>query len=188
MSTRFIVLLVAAVFSGSALVADGSRSASLVTPEPQRCPSWFEESPKLGPGRPEAVQLEGLSKVTVCRYLHAFSGSEVVHDPPLQSNVASEAILHNIVGVKSLARSVDRLEPFRHPKMEQRYCGVTVSGGFYLLFLYRDGHRESVNLVVTGCRHASAGKHGKLLHVTNELKRRLGEIAPPAGKAGSSRG
>jgi hypothetical protein len=125
--------------------------------------------------------MKDLSEVTVCRYLHAFSGSEVVHDPPLSSDLASEVSLPGIAGVRSLARSINGQEPVRHPKMERRHCGITVSGGFYLLFLYRDGDRESVTLVVTGCRYASPGKHGKLLHVSNELKRRLGDIAPPAG-------
>src|SRR3954463_13410601 len=109
MSRRLIILLSAALLAGSGAIADSSRSAALVSPEPQRCPPWFEESRKFGAGRPEAVQLGGLHEVTVCRYLHAFSGTEVVHHPPLQSNLASEATLHGIGRVKALARSVDGL-------------------------------------------------------------------------------
>lgn len=177
----FILLLVAAIFAGSALGADGSWSPSPTSSEAPRCPRWFEDTPKFGPGRPQPVQLEGVSEAIVCRYLHAFSGAEVVHDPPLQSNLASKVTFQDVGRVRSLARSVNGLEPFRHPKREQRYCGVPVSGGFFLMFRYRDGHRETVKMVVTGCRHASAGKHGKLLHVTNELKRYLAEITTQQG-------
>ena len=37
----------------------------LETAESEPCPTWFDRAPRLGPGRPDAVELGGLT--AVCR-------------------------------------------------------------------------------------------------------------------------
>lgn len=145
----------------------------------KRCPVWFDGAPALGPGRPRAVRIKGLTQVTVCRYLHAFGGGAVVHHPPLKTNLVSEGSLVDARALKSLALEVDRLKPLKRPPHGELFCGNEGSGGFYLLFSHRDGRRESVVAKPSGCRFVVAGRHGRVTFLSNRLQQRLIRIAPP---------
>lgn len=142
------------------------------------CPSWFENAPPLGPGRPEPIQQAGIAKATVCRYLHAFSGAESVREPPLRTNLVSAGSI-GMPAARRLANAVDRLQPYRHPRTSAELCGNESSGGFYVVFGYEDGHRESLIAKPSGCRHVIAGNRGKLLYLTLGVRTRLTAIAPP---------
>jgi len=158
---------------------DHGRSEPMNGPSHSGCPRWFEDAPRRGSGRSIAVSLSGLTQVTVCRYLHAFGGGEVVHHPPLKTNLVSEGRRRQLHTVKSLARGFNRLLPYPHPKEEARFCGNEGSGGFYVWFLYRDGHKASLEVKPSGCPHAIAGKGGRLLFLPTHLTRRLAKMAPP---------
>jgi hypothetical protein len=166
-----------------ALIGQAHVSAADPNPEAREldngCPAWFEDAPALGSGRPHPVQVEGLAGVTVCRYLHAFGGGEVVHHPPLQTNLVSEGTLERGRAVRSLAHAFDRLSPYSHPEKEIRFCGNEGSGGFYVRFVYRGGRRVSVRVIPSGCRRAVAGKHGRPLFLPTSLQQWLAAVAPP---------
>lgn len=143
------------------------------------CPTWYETAPALGPGRPRAVAINGLKTVRVCRYLHAFSGGESVRHPPLKTNLVSHGVIRRPGAVRGIARRFDTLTPFPHPRLETGLCGNEASGGFYVLFRYRDGHGESLKVTTSGCRRVVAGRHGKTFALPVSLLERLIKIAPP---------
>ncbi|HVW48517.1 MAG TPA: hypothetical protein VHA76_15780 [Solirubrobacterales bacterium] len=170
-----VLSLVAALSGGHR----GDPGREVVDPHGGACPTWYETAPALGPGRPRAVALGGLGNVTVCRYLHAFSGGESIHHPPLKTNLVSDGVIRRPASVRGLARRFDTLTPYPHPRQEPGLCGNEASGGFYVLFRYQDGHAASLKVTTSGCRRVVAGRHGRTYALPVSLLERLTAIAPP---------
>lgn len=152
--------------------------------ESEPCPTWFGRAPQLGPGRPEAVELRGLTEVTVCRYFENPHSGDGPGLPP-NDKLATEKLIKSAHTARSLGRAFNRLRPYPaqdapypdgQPPM--RLCSNEFGGGFYLRFLYSDGRSSSVGVVPTGCPHAIAGKKGDWLWLSPDLRLRLMKTAP----------
>jgi hypothetical protein len=150
----------------------------------QSCPTWFEQAPPLGPGRPEPVTVPGLSEMTVCRYHGPPGGIHIPGTESTKTNLAGERTIKRPHTVSSLARAFDRLLPYEHPGKETEFCPPESSGGFYVRFIYRDGRQSSVKVIPSGCRRAVAGKYGRPLFLPTYLERRLAKMVPPSHEAG----
>jgi hypothetical protein len=144
------------------------------------CPAWFGQAPRLGRGLPVPVPKGGLKELTVCRYLHALSGQEVIHHPPLRSDLRSFQRITRVGRVEALADLVDRLEPYRDYKEQALGCPNESSGGFYFRFEYRNGKSVSVQVIPTGCSRAIAGRRGRVLALGKEEAKRVTSLASPA--------
>ena len=151
-------------------------------PEDQRmgsaasCPAWFEDAPRLGPGRPAAVVLGGVESVTICRY---HGNANLGNGPGLPPNnkLENEKMIERKVLARSMARMVDRLTPYPSGRSQQ-LCSNEFGGGFWLRFGYRDGRTSSVEVVPSGCPRAIAGKHGGWLSLSYRLHRTLDAVVP----------
>jgi hypothetical protein len=144
-----------------------------------RCPGWFDQAPRLGSGLPVPVPVQGLRKVTVCRYLHAFSGEEVIHHPPIKSDLQSVQTIAHKAGVRSLATLFNRLEPYAAFEQEALNCPIESTGGFYFRFQYQSGRDVSVQVIPSGCPRAVAGRKGKVLVLGKNDLRRVATLALP---------
>lgn len=154
------------------------------TSEPEPCPTWFYEAPRLGSGRPQAVELEDLKQVAVCRYRGNSHGA-VGPDLPPNDKLVAEKVVDQRRTARSLARAFNRLRPY--PFQDAPYpdgqppmalCSAEFGGGFYLRFLYSDGRRSSVEVVPSGCPRAVPGKNGGWRLLSPDLGLRLMTIAP----------
>lgn len=152
--------------------------------EPEACPTWFDQAPRLGHGRPHAVELEGLREVVICRYSGNPQGAEGPGLPP-NDKFATERVVSRPLTARSLGRAFNRLRPY--PAQDAPYpdgqppmylCSSEFGGGFYLQFLYSDGRRSSVEVVPTGCPRAVPGKKGGWLWLSADLRQRLMTIVP----------
>lgn len=172
------------------LIGDLQASSSREAAEPELCPTWFDRAPRLGPGRPEAVELGGLREVVVCSY---FGNSNSANGPGLPPNdkFANERAVDKPNAARSLGRAFNRLRPY--PVQDAPYpdgqppmylCSSEFGGGFYLRFLYSNGRQSSVEVVPSGCPRAVAGKKGGWLLLSGDLRRRLMKIAPLPGRGG----
>lgn len=182
---RPAAILFPALAVSLALVLPGAASQhARESVESAPCPAWFDQAPRLGPGRPEAVELGGLREVVVCRYSGNAQGAEGPGLPP-NDKFETERVVSQPHTARSLGRAFNRLGPY--PAIDAPYpdgrppmylCSSEFGGGFYLQFLYADGRRSSVKVVPTGCPRAVAGKKGDWLWLSGDLRQRLMEIAP----------
>jgi hypothetical protein len=154
------------------------------TVETELCPRWFDQTPRLGPGRPDAVELGGLMEVIVCRYTGNPHSAEGPGLPP-NDKLATERVVDRRRTARSLARAFNRLRPY--PFQDAPYpdgqppmalCSAEFGGGSYLRFLYSDDRRSSVEVIPSGCPRAVPGKKGGWLLLSGDLHLRLMKIAP----------
>jgi hypothetical protein len=181
-----IVLLALLIGGSQASSSHQAREAA----EPEPCPTWFDQADRLGPGRPDAVKLGGLTEVAACRYVGNRHSAEGPGLPP-NDKLATEKVIYEPHTARSLARAFNRLRPY--PAQDAPYpdgqppmylCSNEFGGGFYLQFLYSDGRRSSVKVVPSGCPRAVAGKKGDWLWLSGDLRQRLMKIAPLPQRAG----
>ena len=145
----------------------------------KQCPAWFGGAPRLGEGRPRALnQISDLANVLVCRYLAPPAiGSPAPADRT--TNLSAQKQIRNTGVVRSLARAVDRLHPY--PRVRgPRLCPLETRARFFLRFLYTGGREASIRVFSSGCSRVVAGKRGRWLILSNAFQDRLDELVSPA--------
>src|SRR5690348_11875807 len=102
-----IVLLALLVGDSQAAPVHQGREAAEVEP----CPMWLDRAARLGPGRPDAVEIDGLKKVVACRY---FGNPNSANGPGLPPNdkLAAETVIDQPRSARSLGRAFNRLRPY----------------------------------------------------------------------------
>jgi hypothetical protein len=146
-------------------------------PDPQLCPGSVVLAPQLGAGRPEAISRPThLTSVWSCRYEITGVGNGGQSGPGLR--LISVRRVQDPGLVRRLASGINRLRPYSTRDREM-HCPPETTEQFYLRFVSNNGVEQSVQLYLSGCRAAIAGRSDRWLHLSSGFEGLLREIVAP---------
>ena len=164
--------LLVAVGAAFLLLAESRPAPAIGAAE--RCPPSFGQAPeRRGPENGQIVPLRGLDSLLVCGYRESSL-------PGIPEEGATNIGKLDLVRrtranhrVKSLARALDGLDPFRAGTYN---CGSEYGGGTNLRFGYEDGPAIPVFLRSSRCPSASNGARYRSYQLTKAVEVKLSAL------------